>query len=42
MYTSESKKFKPKKLEDIEQELLTIIASKLPVRRVFLADGDAF
>ncbi|MBA6390864.1 radical SAM protein [Colwellia sp. BRX10-3] len=41
MYTSDSKKFKPKKLELIEQEILTIVASNLPVGRVFLADGDA-
>lgn len=41
MYTSESKKFKPKKTEQIEQELLSIVNSNLPVGRVFLADGDA-
>ena len=41
MYTNENKKFKPKKPEIIEQELLTIVASKLSVGRVFLADGDA-
>jgi len=41
MYTSDNKKFKPKKLADIEQELQTIITAKLPVGRVFLADGDA-
>lgn len=41
MYTNDNKKFKPKKPELIEQELLTIVASKLPVVRVFLADGDA-
>jgi len=41
MYTSDSKKFKPKKLEDIEQELQAIVVSSLPVGRVFLADGDA-
>ena len=41
MYTSDSKKFKPKKLEDIEQELQAIVASSLLVGRVFLADGDA-
>ena len=41
MYTNDNKKFKPKKPEIIEQELLTIVASKLPVGRVFLADGDA-
>lgn len=41
MYTSESKKFKPKKPELIEKELVTIVESNLPVGRVFLADGDA-
>ena len=41
MYTSESKKFKPKKPEQIEQELIAIVNSNLPVGRVFLADGDA-
>jgi radical SAM superfamily enzyme YgiQ (UPF0313 family) len=41
MYTSDSKKFKPKKLELIEQELVAIVDSNLPVARVFLADGDA-
>lgn len=41
MYTAEQKKFKPKKLELIEQEILAIVKSGLPVGRVFLADGDA-
>lgn len=41
MYTSESKKFKPKKPAQIEQELVAIVKSNLPVGRVFLADGDA-
>lgn len=41
MYTSESKKFKAKKLEDIEQELIKVSRSGLPVFRIFLADGDA-
>jgi radical SAM superfamily enzyme YgiQ (UPF0313 family) len=41
MYTSETKKFRPKKVEQIEQELKTIASSGLPVFRVFLADGDA-
>ena len=41
MYTSEAKKFKAKKLDDIEQELIAIQQSGLPVYRVFLADGDA-
>lgn len=41
MYTSDNKKFKPKKIEIIEQELISIVNSGLPVYRVFLADGDA-
>jgi radical SAM superfamily enzyme YgiQ (UPF0313 family) len=41
MYTAENKKFKPKKVELIEQELIKIAQSGLPVGRVFLADGDA-
>ncbi|GHB76567.1 radical SAM protein [Psychrosphaera saromensis] len=41
MYTQEQKKFKPKKLEDIEQELMAIKRSGMPVQRIFLADGDA-
>ncbi|WP_426370460.1 radical SAM protein [Pseudocolwellia sp. HL-MZ7] len=41
MYTADNKKFKPKKTDVIEQELLKIVASGLPVGRVFLADGDA-
>lgn len=41
MYTSDTKKFKPKKIEQIEQELIAIVNSNLPVGRVFLADGDA-
>jgi len=41
MYTAENKKFKPKKIDLIEEELLQIVSSGLPVGRVFLADGDA-
>ena len=41
MYTAEQKKFKPKKFELIEEEILSIVKSGLPVGRVFLADGDA-
>ncbi|MDG1751972.1 MAG: radical SAM protein [Thalassotalea sp.] len=41
MYTSDSKKFKPKKLELIEQEILSVVKSGMLVGRVFLADGDA-
>ena len=41
MYTDENKKFRPKKIEDIEKEIVTIAQSGLPTGRVFLADGDA-
>lgn len=41
MYTMEEKKFKPKKIDLIEEEILTVVKSGLPTGRVFLADGDA-
>ena len=41
MYTQPQKRFRFKALEDIEKELATVVASGDPVRRVFLADGDA-
>ena len=41
MYTSDSKKFRPKKLEQLEQELIKVVNSGMKTRRVFLADGDA-
>tara|TARA_R110001592_G_scaffold7321_7_gene41118 strand:+ start:5117 stop:6019 length:903 start_codon:yes stop_codon:yes gene_type:complete len=41
MYTAENKKFKPKKVALIEEEMIEIVDSGLPVGRVFLADGDA-
>ena len=41
MYTAENKKFKPKKIDLIEQEIIEIAQSALSVGRVFLADGDA-
>ena len=41
MYTAGQKRFRPKSQADIEQELQAIAADGLPVRRVFLADGDA-
>ena len=41
MYTSENKKFKPKKIEKIEEEIIKVAKSGLATRRVFLADGDA-
>lgn len=41
MYTDEQKRFKPKPLETIEQELRSLAHDGYPVKRVFLADGDA-
>lgn len=41
MYKDEQKRFQPKALEEIEQELKFLSANKFPVTRVFLADGDA-
>ncbi|MCV6627173.1 MAG: B12-binding domain-containing radical SAM protein [Cellvibrionaceae bacterium] len=41
MYTLEQKRFKPKKAEQIEAELLSIAEAGYPVQRIFLADGDA-
>lgn len=41
MYTSEDKKFRPKKIDVIEQEIIKIANSGIATRRVFLADGDA-
>jgi len=41
MYTQPQKKFRFKPLEQIERELAAVAGSGLPVRRIFLADGDA-
>ncbi|KZZ28137.1 radical SAM protein, partial [Oleiphilus sp. HI0081] len=41
MYTAEQKKFKPKKIEEIEQEVSAVAKSMPNVGRFFLADGDA-
>ena len=41
MYTQPQKQFRFKPIEDIEKELVAISASSEPVRRIFLADGDA-
>jgi radical SAM superfamily enzyme YgiQ (UPF0313 family) len=41
MYTQPQKKFSLKPQDRIEEELAGIAAAGLPVRRVFLADGDA-
>ncbi|MFT6077100.1 MAG: radical SAM superfamily enzyme YgiQ (UPF0313 family) [Rickettsiales bacterium] len=41
MYKDETKRFKPKALEEIEKELKFLVENNYPVSRVFLADGDA-
>ncbi len=41
MYTQPQKRFRLKPQADIERELQAIAGAGLPVRRVFLADGDA-
>ncbi|MGD8914918.1 MAG: radical SAM protein [Candidatus Thiodiazotropha sp.] len=41
MYTDPQKKFKPKSIETIRNELQQFAGMKIPMRRVFLADGDA-
>ncbi len=41
MYTAPQKKFSVKPQADIDSELQQVAASGYPVRRVFLADGDA-
>lgn len=41
MYTAPQKKFSVKTTEQIELELQQVVGRGLPVRRLFLADGDA-
>lgn len=41
MYTAEQKDFKPKPLADLEDEIKSLAQAGYPVRRIFLADGDA-
>ena len=41
MYTQPQKRFRPKPQEELERELAAVARSGIPVRRVFLADGDA-
>ena len=41
MYTQEQKKFRARKEEEIEQDILKAAASGVPFDKVFLADGDA-
>jgi radical SAM superfamily enzyme YgiQ (UPF0313 family) len=41
MYTAPQKQFRLKAQSDIEQELRSVAEAGIPVRRIFLADGDA-
>lgn len=41
MYTQEQKRFRPQSVEALEEQLRSLRAAGYPVRRVFLADGDA-
>jgi len=41
MYTQAQKKFRLKPQDEIEQELATVAETGIPIRRIFLADGDA-
>jgi len=41
MYTQPQKRFRLKPQSEIEQELVAIAETGVPVRRIFLADGDA-
>jgi len=41
MYTQPQKKFKPRSIDAIQADLERVYQSDIPVRRVFLADGDA-
>ncbi|MDB4077374.1 radical SAM protein [Porticoccaceae bacterium] len=41
MYTDEDKRFSPKLIEKIEEELRGLVKAGYPVKRIFLADGDA-
>ena len=41
MYTAPHKRFRLKGQEDIDRELEAVAAENVPIRRIFLADGDA-
>ncbi len=41
MYTQPQKRFKPKPIEETRKELKQFASMNIPVRRAFLADGDA-
>jgi radical SAM superfamily enzyme YgiQ (UPF0313 family) len=40
MYQSKEKQFSHKSITEIEEDLAKVVASKIKVRRIFLADGD--
>lgn len=41
MYTQDQKKFRARKEEEIEQDIIKAASSGVPFQKVFLADGDA-
>ncbi|MBU3070585.1 radical SAM protein [Aestuariicella sp. G3-2] len=41
MYTQEQKRFRPQPVEALEEQLRSLSSAGYPVRRIFLADGDA-
>ncbi len=41
MYTADQKRFRPKPIDELEKELIALADGGYPVRRIFLADGDA-
>lgn len=41
MYTAPQKKFRPRTQDEIENDLRNVAARGVPVRRIFMADGDA-
>jgi len=41
MYQGDHKRFNHKHIDDIKKDLQTAINSRMPVQRIFLADGDA-
>ncbi len=41
MYTADQKRFRPKPISEIEAELKGLVQAGYPVRKIFLADGDA-
>jgi len=41
MYTQPQKRFRVKEQEEIDRELAAVASEEIPIRRIFLADGDA-